>query len=145
MKNIFDSEQFKVDGELFLKNLLAEMEMLGISVSTLKADHLCFRLETAEQYESYKQFLSREGILLTEAMVNGRAIATYRMNEPFRVGNQVIDLLELPSPKVGTEYFKGFEHAEFVLKESFDQFTAKFPQLHFTKSGSKNAIGETSL
>jgi uncharacterized protein len=145
MKNIFEIEQFKVDGELFLSNLLAEMEILGISVPTLKADHLCFRVETAEQYESHKEFLSGEGILLTEALVNGRAISTYRMKEPFRVGNQVVEFLELPSPKVGTEYTKGFEHAEFVIKESFDKFAAKLPQLRFTKSGSKNINPELCL
>lgn len=145
MKNIIDMKQFKVNGELFLSNLLVEMEVLGLSMPTLKADHLCFRVETVEQYDDYKNFLVREGVLLTEALVNGRAISTYRMNEPFRAGNQVVELLELPSPKVGTEYAKGFEHAEFILKESFDIFAARFPHLNFTKSGSRNINPELCL
>lgn len=145
MKNIFEIKQFKIDGEHFLTNLLSEMGALGITDPALMADHLCFRVETVEQYEEYKQILAGAGILLTEALVNGRAIATYRMNEPFRAGNQVVELLELPSPKAGVAYDKGFEHAEFVIKEDFDVFKSRFPQLHFTKSGSKNINPELCL
>ncbi|MES2769879.1 MAG: VOC family protein [Bdellovibrionota bacterium] len=145
MGNTFDIQQFRFDGELFLTQLMAELQALGVSVSTLRADHLCFRVESHQEYEDHKVFLAGAGILLTEANVNGRAISTYRMTEPFRAGNQVVELIELPAPKAGTEYTKGFEHAEFVIKESFDLFTAKFPHLHFTRSGNKNINPELCL
>lgn len=145
MKKVFESNQFKAEGELFLTSLLLELESFKISVQGMPTDHLCYRVETAEQYVDCKKFLSEEGLLLTEALVNGRAISTYRMKTPFRVGSRSIELLELPSPKIGAPYAIGFEHAEFVLNESFDQFAAKFPRLQLTRSGHKNINPELCL
>ncbi|MGZ5279068.1 MAG: VOC family protein, partial [Pseudobdellovibrionaceae bacterium] len=74
-----------------------------------------------------------------------RPIATFQMKEPFQVQNQKIGLVELPAPKPGSPYQLGFEHAEFVIQESFDVFVSKFPALRFSKSGNKNVNPELCL
>jgi predicted metalloenzyme YecM/phosphoglycolate phosphatase-like HAD superfamily hydrolase len=140
-----DLKTLKLDGELFLKNLLNELESLGLSVTSMKVDHICFRVETASQYEEYKTLFSSAGLLLAEASVNGRPIATFRMNEAFCIGERVVELLELPAPKEGVEYATGFEHAEFIIKESFDEFSERHRHLQFKKSGNRNTNPELCL
>jgi len=145
MKTALNLQNFRSTGESFLKQLLVEMESLRLPVSTLKADHLCFRVETPEQYEIYKLALQVENTLLIESIVNGRPIATFQLKEPFQVQNQKIELVELPAPKPGFPYPLGFEHAEFVIQESFDVFAARFPDLKFSKAGNPNMNPELCL
>lgn len=145
MQNKINIEKIRTHGEAFFKNLLLELEDLELPVSTLKADHLCFRVETMDEYTEYKNALLAAGTLLTEAPVNGRPIPTFLLNKPFRIGSHSIPLLELPAPKSGAHYSTGFEHAEFVIKESFDLFAARFLSLNFSKSGNKNINPELCL
>ncbi len=145
MNKQFDSQLFRNQGQLFLTKLTSELTTLGLPAQHLVSDHLCFRVETMEQYLLYKSHILNMGILLTEAVVNGRPIATFRLREGFRTNNHLVDLVELPSPKSGAGYSLGFEHAEFVIQESFESFAAKFPKLEFLKSGQKNINPELCL
>lgn len=145
MNDIPNLKKFKLAGEIFLNSLLNEMTTLGLPSEALKSDHLCFRVETEEQYKEYKYFLNQEALLLTESTVNGRPIATFSLPEPFKVGSQTVSVVELPSPKKGTDYKIGFEHAEFVINESFEFFSRQHPNLEFTRSGNKNFNPELCL
>ncbi|MFS4460995.1 VOC family protein [Bdellovibrio sp. HCB2-146] len=135
---VFDQKQFKCEGEEFLTSLLQDMEAAGFSVQGLSSDHLCFRVESSAEYEFYKAALLSVGRLLTEALVNGRPICTFKLNQPFQVGSHTVPLVELPAPKPGANYATGFEHAEFLINESFDVFSARYPGLNFTQSGNKS-------
>lgn len=131
MTTAFNFHHFKSLGEKFFKNLTQELEANGIPANTLPSDHLCYRVSTIEEYTQYKTHLENHGELLTEAEVNGRPIATFKLNHPFKTDTHEIPLVELPAPKPGTPYNSGFEHAEFIIEESFEDFTAKFPKVNF--------------
>lgn len=141
----FDFNHFKNQGEKFLQALTAELIQTGIPVSSLPCDHLCFRVQSPEEYNQYKNALSSHGQLLTEAIVNGRAISTFSLNSSFKTNDHEVSLVELPSPKLGTPYEMGFEHAEFVIKDSFKTFSAKFPQLCFFEGGDRTLNPELSF
>lgn len=133
----FDFDKFKNDGERFLEGLTAELVEKGVSVYSLQCDHLCFRLENLDEYSFYKRALISHGKLLTEALVNGRAISTFWLNSPFKTNHHEVSLIELPAPKAGASYEMGFEHAEFVIKDSFKVFSAKHPKLSFFEGGNR--------
>lgn len=134
-KNEFNYSQFKLDGEHFLTSLVNEATELSIPVRSLPCDHLCFRVATPAEYSDYKTELLKHGKLLTEALVNGRPICTFKLNRPFCTPSHTVWLLELPFPKSGTHYLTGFEHAEFLIDECFEQFTTKHPHVSFQTSG----------
>lgn len=140
----FQLNNFIAAGQQFFEDLTTELKTL-IPVQTLKCDHLCFRVSTNQEYSFYKQALSEHGKLLTEATVNGRAISTFRLHHPFKTSTHEIELVELPAPKPGAFYPTGFEHAEFVINESFASFCEKHPQLHFSEGGNKTLNPELSL
>lgn len=121
----------------FLKSLLQHMDARGIQFEGLECDHLCYRVATQDEYSQVKSFLdalSPSVVLLHETMIRGRPIATYKFTDrPVcsveHNGKQYAPaLLELPSPKPGSQYASGYEHAEFVLGSrwpSIDAFLAE--------------------
>jgi uncharacterized protein len=136
---------FLGQGTHFFEGLLSELLRLGFDRSELHADHLCFRVATHEDYALTKQFLLEHADLLTEAPVNGRLISTFRLHQPFSSSSGMIPLVELPQPKTGAPYDTGFEHAEFVIKESFASLVSSHPGLSFTLPGPKTLNPELGL
>ncbi|MFZ3229428.1 MAG: VOC family protein [Pseudobdellovibrio sp.] len=128
-------ESLLASGEQFLKNLIIELNHLKLNTSQMIIDHLCFRVETLEQYHSYKKLFLLQSTLLTETVFNGRLISTFKLNKGLKVGDKVIDCVELPAPKSGVHYSLGFEHAEFIIKETFETFIKRYPNFNFNISG----------
>jgi uncharacterized protein len=143
--NSFKFQEFKSNGEMFFNSLLKDLSHHQIDVQSLKSDHLCFRVQTEQEYVFYKNGLKNQARLLTETIVNGRPIATYKLHQSFNTSIGPIDLVELPFPKPGTEYRTGFEHAEFVIQESFSSFQNRHPKINFTIGGNKNINPELCL
>lgn len=131
----FDFNHFKSAGEVFMSALVAKLADVGVLVENLKCDHLCFRVSTLDEYHFYKKALAKYGEFLTEAIVNGRAISTFRLHSPFQATCHEVPLVELPAPKSGIFYPTAFEHAEFVIQESFSDIRLKYPHLHFVEGG----------
>lgn len=117
MKNVkFDFAQFKIDGERFLNSLVQELAAKNVHLDSMNCDHLCFRVANSTEYEFYKSGLLNSGQLLTEAIVNGRPICTFSLHELFETDHHLVRLVELPYPKIGTDYESRFERA--ILFES---------------------------
>lgn len=98
-------------------------------------DHICYRVGTQDRYRELKKTLLKSNELLTETMINGRPIATFRLAEPLVYKNRRIDLLELPSPKKGSAYSEGYEHIEFAIGENPAHLLARYPDLNWDKKG----------
>ena len=141
----FDFDSFKAAGEEFMKILTEKLLEAGIPAGNLNSDHLCFRVRTTEEYNLYKTSLLDHGTLLTEAMVNGRPICTFQLASAFRTNSHEIPLLELPSPKSGTAYPTGFEHAEFLIDDCFTTFRSQYPHLDFVEGGNQTLNPELCL
>lgn len=108
--------------DTFLVRILSALETTPGTLDHLQLDHLCYRVETADQYEKLKAQLLDKNELLVESPINGRRIATFRMAEPFRFRSREIWLLELPEPKPGSPYSEGWEHVEFVTDRPLAAF-----------------------
>ncbi len=120
--------------EAFLEQLFAGLELVGVDVSGMHLDHLCYRVETPDRYAQLKKALGGDGELLAETMIGGRPIATFRLQTPIIHGNRAIHLVELPAPKPGSPYAEGWEHAELVVNEDLLTFTRRHPHLNWDLS-----------
>ena len=123
----------------FLNQIFKELQQAKIDVSNLYLDHICYRVESMEGYQALKSELNIHQ-LLTESQINGRPIATFLLKEPFTYKNRNIYCLELPAPKKQSHYKEGYEHVEFVIKESFMDFMQRNAHLKFDTKGMKKAI-----
>lgn len=122
----------------FLKKIFNSLKEDKIDVSNYELDHICYRVLTYERYEKLKNDLNSFGKLLNETNIQGRNISTFKLNNPIIFQNRKIYCLELPSPKDESYYKEGFEHAEFFIDLSFEEFMKKYSNLNFdTKAISK--------
>jgi predicted metalloenzyme YecM len=119
----------------FLKTLFEHLHNAQLDVAPLELDHICYRVATLPEYDALKTTLASLGTLLTESQIGGRPIATYKLFEPICFEDRKIFVVELPAPKVGAEYKTGFEHAEFVIQESFESFMGRHAHLEFDLRG----------
>jgi predicted metalloenzyme YecM len=115
----------------FLDRLFGELEAVELDVATYIMDHVCFRTVSTDDYEQTKAAFAAAGQLLIESNVNGRPIATYRLHQPVVHRGRVVRVVEVPAPKPRKVVQRGFEHAEFVIGESFESFAQRHPALAF--------------
>lgn len=118
----------------FLDQLFAALRADGLQVQELELDHLCYRVASLERYAACRTLFAQHGELLAESMIGGRPIATYRLHQPFMYLDRRIAVVELASPKPGSPYPEGYEHAEFVVPELGNAsellaFTERYSQL----------------
>ena len=115
----------------FLEKIFKLLKQDNINISLCELDHICYRVETLEKYEELKIFLRNFGTQLTEVTIGGRFISNFKLNTPIIFDKRKIYLVELPSPKQGTNYKEVFEHVEFVISDSFDTFMKKYNTIKF--------------
>jgi predicted metalloenzyme YecM len=112
----------------FLDRLFACLAKDGVDVSPLPLDHLCYRTESMERYVACKALISHHGTLLAESPVAGRPIATFRLHQGIAYHGRTVELVELASPKAGSPYPEGYEHAEFLVADELEDFLRRHPQ-----------------
>lgn len=123
--------------EPFLDRLFSELARAGVDVSSYPMDHVCYRVAEMDRYEELKHAWGRyvDGFVGYESEVNGRPISVFVLMHPPTIGGRVIPALELPAPKEGSPYPEGWEHAEFVIDEPFEDFMARYKDLAFDTKG----------
>jgi predicted metalloenzyme YecM len=119
----------------FVEKILNELTAIGFQLNDKLIDHVCFRVQTEEEYRFYKNDFSKFGELLSEASISGRPICTFKLFEAIKVGNRLIPCIEIPAPKSSRVYKTGLEHLEIVIDESFESFSSKFPNQKWDWAG----------
>ena len=123
------------DPTVFLDDLFGKIDDIELKVDKYELDHICYRVESVDQYKVKKEELTSHGELLIESKVNGRMISTFKLFEPIMYRNRKIYLVELPSPKSSHSYPCGLEHVEFVTKEPLQKIIDRYPQYSFEAFG----------
>lgn len=119
------------DADLFLATILAEAQGKGFVTQDWFIDHLCFRTESEKDYQETCYHFSNFGNLLVESPVNGRLISSFKLATPWKLKTHEIGVIEVPSPKPGKPYVRGFEHIEVVIAETLEDFILKHSSLNF--------------
>jgi predicted metalloenzyme YecM len=105
----------------FLQAVLSALDRLGVNDSSYPADHVCWRMESIEEYTDLVAALraaTEDTRLLIESDIGGRSIATFELLEPIACGDgRTLNVVEIPSPKEGRPYKRGLEHVEFVIHD----------------------------
>jgi predicted metalloenzyme YecM len=104
----------------FVHDLLEQAKNRGFNTEHWIIDHVCYRVSTLDQYYFWTSELLKKshdlfGIVLSQGIVNGRPITTLRLEQPLKVGEKLIEAIEIPAPKNTQDYAQGFEHIEVLI------------------------------
>lgn len=140
MMNQIKFEELAVD---FLEKLFKKMGDVGIEIPPhWDIDHLCYRVDSLSRYEELKTLFKAFSTKLIESDVNGRPIATFKLNSCINFKNHSIDVVELPAPKPSKPTQEGFEHIEIVCDESFVELEEKYKYLKLDLGGLKKNFNQ---
>jgi predicted metalloenzyme YecM len=129
--------QFYQLGYDFLAELLKSIDEAQMPLKkNWDIDHICYRTASAESYHQVCSELAKFAELLTESDVNGRPIATFKLQEPFKVEGHIIDLVEVPAPKGSVSFADGFEHVEIVVDIALTELKSELQEagISYTES-----------
>lgn len=127
----------------FLEKLFVTLEKSQIDIAPhWDIDHLCYRVDSLKRYEELKGVFLTFGKLLIESDVNGRPIATFKLDSHIKFRDWVIDVVELPAPKASKPVKEGFEHIEVVCDVSFRELEEKYKHLKLDLGGLKKDFNQ---
>ena len=127
----------------FLDLLFIDLTEKQISIPVhWDIDHLCYRSDSLSQYDALKKSFATFAHLLIESDVNGRPIATYKLNQAIHFKEWMIDVVELPAPKASKPTSAGFEHIEVVCDVPFAYFEKHFSRLNLHTEGQKKDFNQ---
>ncbi|HAV11815.1 MAG TPA: hypothetical protein DCX32_04735 [Candidatus Moranbacteria bacterium] len=135
LKKELSIEDIIGDYRLFLQAIFENLSQAEIGNDEFsELDHICYRVETKERYEQKKQELLRVCEQYSEAPFNGRLISVIKLKTPLGFNDIQIRSIELIAPKENNRFKEGLEHAEFVIKDTLEQFLEKHKGLPFNFS-----------
>ncbi|KKQ51913.1 MAG: Dihydroxybiphenyl dioxygenase domain-containing protein [Candidatus Woesebacteria bacterium GW2011_GWB1_39_10b] len=118
------------DYSSFLDSWFSNIEKSGIDISGFPLDHLGYSVGSSEEYEeTKKEFFKKKDKLASEIIFSGRRVAVIQLLKPLEYRDYHISAIELLEPKKGEKTFTGFEHAEFIISEPFEDVVKKYPKL----------------
>lgn len=146
-RRIFDemlqNSMILAEAKTFLEKLGQDLERNRIKLEPhWDIDHLCYRAATEERYQELKNMFLSFSELLVESPVNGRMISTFKLDVPIVYQDWLIELIELPAPKVGKETAEGFEHIEVVVDEPFAKLQEKYAHLKLDEGGLRKPFNQ---
>ncbi|MDP2860242.1 MAG: VOC family protein [bacterium] len=122
------------DYETFIREILEKLNKLGIDVSDLNMDHIGYQASSDEDYDRLKTEFDKIGEKVAEEIVGGRRVGFYRLHSPLRFRQYTNTAIELFTPKEGQICPSALEHVEFTLKESFESFMRRYPNVPWDTS-----------
>lgn len=123
-----------LDYPAFLQTILDLISKFGINVSDSEMDHMGYQCSSDEDYDNFLPKFKFLGKLLSEEIVGARRVAIIELDEKIIFNQYVISAIELIAPKPTQVCESGLEHVEFILKESFESFLNKYPNIEFITS-----------
>lgn len=120
--------------ESFLDKFFSKIQEFGIDVSNLELDHIAYQSSSDADYDKLKPEFDQIGKQMSENIVGGRRVGIYKLNTPIQYKERSIPAIEIIAPKTGQVCASALEHAEFVIKEDFESFMKKYPNLPWDTS-----------
>lgn len=124
----------------FIDTFLEKVTKLGIDYSKYNIDHVAYQASSTEDFVKVKEDFNIISTLKHEAVLAERRVAVFELTNPIEYKNNKITALEVIESKPGQVCESGWEHAEFVINESFEELMAKYPTLEWDTSSANRSI-----
>ena len=119
---------------LFLDSFFEQINNVGLDISGLPLDHIAYQASSKEDYEQHLPQFSKLGELVSEEIIGGRRVAVVKLDDPLVYKDYRIPALELIEPKEGQVCDSDFQHAEFVVNQTFEKYIEQYPNINWDTS-----------
>lgn len=118
----------------FLDRFFKRLKIFKIDIDTMQLDHIAYQASTPDEYNILMPEFLKAGELIREVIIKDRRVAVFKFFRQVNYREYSIEAAELIEPVADTQPESGWEHAEFVLKESFESFITKHPNIPWDTS-----------
>ena len=113
----------------FEKNILQLATEMNLILSDFEVDHIAFRVNQCKTAKSYLDIFVKYGEVISDNVINGRAIYLIELEQPILLLGQDVQIIELPFPKGKVYPQESWEHIEvvipFLAEESCEQWVER--------------------
>lgn len=120
-----------IDISSFIDKIIEKLEQLGINTATLTIDHLGYQADSKADYDAKTNHIHEFAIKVSENIVGGRRVGIFRLNELLEYKTQNIGVVEVFEPKEGQTVKSDWEHIEFLVAESLEDFVKRYKELNW--------------
>jgi predicted metalloenzyme YecM len=117
------------DYATFLDSFFDELTKAGIAIFNLELDHIAYQASTSEDYDQLKPTFLALGEEASEEMIGNRRVSVFRLHNPIEYKIYTIEAIELIEPREGQVCESMWQHAELVLKDSFESYMEMYPHI----------------
>ncbi|MGQ0286278.1 VOC family protein [Pasteurellaceae bacterium 22721_9_1] len=113
---LFQSDLSNYQDFLDFQQKIQELaQVIGIDLTKFHIDHLALRVNSEDNARNWLELLRKNGIILSDNIVNGRVIYLIQLNNALNFIGQPVDIVELPFPKNKCYPLESWEHIEIVI------------------------------
>lgn len=118
----------------FLDQFFEQIQKAGLDITGLPLDHIAYQASSSKDYEKLLPEFSASGDLISEEIIGERRVAVFKLREPIHYKDYLIPALELIETRAGQQCESAFQHAEFVIREPFEAYIQKYPNIKWDTS-----------
>ena len=112
-----------LDFERFSKSIIERSSKLGIDLSSIPIDHICFRAMNSEDYVTFLEYFKSKSSVMLQRFHHERAFNIFILKTPLEIAGQNVSIIEYAQPGGSNEYTTGFQHIEIITLKSCEDFT----------------------
>lgn len=128
------------DYKEFLDTIFEKIKTAGLDVKGLKLDHIAFYTASNEEYDQIKPEFEKLGMFDHEAILSNRRVGVVKLSNLFVYEDYEIEAVELIEPRDGEKHSSGWEHAEFVTDEEYEDILRRYPNVKWETSSMDRPI-----
>lgn len=121
---IMTLESFYKDAEDLIEKVNEFTRIFNVESKAIP-DHICFKCDSKEVFESVRSMLEPESVFVYQSYISNRRIAVIKLKKVFETDLGPINTLELSDQKPDNSQATRFDHIElYPLEETYDAFVA---------------------
>jgi len=118
----------------FIDQIIHKLELLGISTSELKIDHIGYQASSEKDFDEKTAELSLRGEIIHDVNVGKKRVAIFKLSKPLDYKGQKISAVEIVSSPTKKEVDSDWEHVELIPDVSLEEFMKKYPDITWDAS-----------
>lgn len=118
----------------FIERIYNKLIELGIDANEIKIDHIGYQASSHDDYDNKISEVKTSSTQVSENIVGGRRVSVFTIDTPLKYEDQEFSVFEIFEPREGQDVNSDWEHVEFLVDGTLEDFISKYPTISFDTS-----------